>query len=165
LKTLIVGLGNPILGDDGIGWRVAQKLQDSGKLPKGVDVVYLAVGGISLMEALVGYAKALIIDAITTNNAPVGTVRSFLLEDLSSPSAGHLSSVHDTSLQNAMQIGRDLKLELPAEIIVISIEAMKIYDFSEELSPEVAAAIPEAMRITLELLSSSHLLDREESNG
>jgi hydrogenase maturation protease len=159
LKTLVVGLGNPILGDDGIGWRVAQKLQDSGKLPPRVDVVYLAVGGISLMESLVGYDKALIIDAINTNQVPMGTVSSFLLEDLASPSTGHLSSVHDTSLQNAIQIGRDLNLKLPDEIIVISIEAMKIYDFSEELSPEVSAAIPEALRIILELLSSSHFLD------
>lgn len=161
MKTLVVGLGNPILGDDGIGWRVAQKLQDTGKLPPGVDVVYLAVGGISLMESLVGYDKALIIDAINTNQVPVGTVSSFLLEDLASPSAGHLSSVHDTSLQNAMQIGHELNLKLPDEIIVISIEAMKIYDFSEELSTEVSAAIPEAMRITLELLSS-HFLDSHE---
>jgi hydrogenase maturation protease len=162
LKTLVVGLGNPILGDDGIGWKVAEKLQDTGKLPPHVDVVFLAVGGISLMESLVGYDKALIIDAITTNQAPVGTVGSFLLDDLSKPAAGHLSSVHDTSLQDAIQIGRDLDLHLPTEIIVISIEAMKIYDFSEELSPEVCAAIPEAMRMTLELLSSSHFLDNHE---
>jgi hydrogenase maturation protease len=157
LRTLVVGLGNPILGDDGIGWRVAQGLQDSGNLPPDVDVIYLAVGGISLMEALVGYAKAIIIDAITTDQAPIGTVRSFLLDDLANPSAGHLSSVHDTSLQDAMQIGRDLNLQLPNETIVVAIEARKIYDFSEELSPEVSAAIPEAIRVTLEWLSSSKL--------
>jgi hydrogenase maturation protease len=162
LKTLIVGLGNPILGDDGIGWRVAQRLYDAGNLPPGVDVIFLAVGGISLMESLVGYERAIIIDAITTHQVPVGTVRSFLLEDLANPAAGHLSSVHDTSLQNAMQIGRDLELQLPDEIVVISIEAKKIYDFSEELSPEVSSAIPEAIRVAQELLSSSYLPDSRE---
>jgi hydrogenase maturation protease len=162
LKTLIVGLGNPILGDDGIGWRVAQRLHDSGNLPPGVDVTFLAVGGISLMESLVGYERAIIIDAITTHQVPVGTVRNFSLDDLVNPAAGHLSSVHDTSLQNAMQIGRDLELQLPDEIVVISIEAKKIYDFSEELSPEVSSAIPEAIRVAQELLSSSYLPDSRE---
>jgi hydrogenase maturation protease len=52
LKTLVVGLGNPILGDDGVGWKVAEELQKSGILPSDVDVICLALGGISLMEDL-----------------------------------------------------------------------------------------------------------------
>jgi hydrogenase maturation protease len=162
LKTLVVGLGNPILGDDGIGWRVAQRLEETGNLTSDVEVTYLAVGGISLMESLVGYDIAIIIDAIATHRVPIGTIRSLSLDDLSDPSAGHLGSVHDTSLQNAIKIGRDLHLELPKKIIVVAIEARKIYDFSEELSPEVSASIPEAVRITLELLSSTDMTESYE---
>jgi hydrogenase maturation protease len=153
LKTLIVGLGNPILGDDGIGWKIAQELQNSGVLPSDVDVSYMEVGGISLMEALVGYEKAIIIDAIVTHQNPIGTVCSFNLDELANPSAGHLTSAHDTSLQNAIQIGRDLGAQLPDEIIVVAIESQKVYDFSEELSPQVSASIPVAMRITQGILS------------
>jgi hydrogenase maturation protease len=114
------------------------------------------------MESLVGYDIAIIIDAIATHRVPIGTIRSLSLDDLSDPSAGHLGSVHDTSLQNAIKIGRDLHLELPKKIIIVAIEARKIYDFSEELSPEVSASIPEAVRITLELLSSTDMTESYE---
>ncbi|MGE5123244.1 MAG: hydrogenase maturation protease [Acidobacteriaceae bacterium] len=152
MKTLVIGLGNPILGDDSVGWRVSQALQDSGELPSGVDVISLAVGGISLMEALVGYQRAIIVDSIVTHDVPIGKVSSFSLTELIDPSSGHLVSAHDTSLQNALLMGRELGLQLPDEIIMVTIEAQKVYEFSEELSPAVAAAIPEAMRIVLEIL-------------
>lgn len=152
LKTLLIGLGNPILGDDGVGWRVAQELEDSQRIPPGVDVIFMAVGGISLMEAMAGYERAIIIDAIVTHQVPIGTVRRFQLEELTDPSYGHLSSAHDTSLQNALRVGRDLGIKLPDEIIIVAIESQNVYDFSEELSPQVSAAIPEAMRITEEIL-------------
>jgi hydrogenase maturation protease len=145
LKTLVVGLGNPILGDDGVGWVVAEQLQKSGNLPSDVDVICLALGGISLMEALEGYQKAILIDAIQTRQAPIGSVSVFNLEGMSNPFLGHLSSAHDTSLQNALRIGRDLGVQLPIEIIVIAIEAEKVYEFSEELSPPVLAAVPKAV--------------------
>lgn len=152
MKTLVVGLGNPILGDDGVGWRIAQELQNSGDLPLNVDVEFLAVGGISLMEALISYDKAIIIDTIVTHQAPLGAVSIFKLEDLSNPSTGHLGSAHDTSLQNAIQMGQDLGAQLPQEIIVIAVESQKIYDFSEDLSSPVSAAIPKAVGLVKMLL-------------
>lgn len=156
LKTLIVGLGNPILGDDGVGWRIAQELQIAGNLPSDADVICLAVGGISLMESLVGYKRAIIIDAIVTHKAPIGTIRRLKLEDLTDPSSGHLSSAHDTSLQNALRIGHDLGIQLPDEIVVLTIESQKVYDFSEDLTPAVSAAIPNAISNIMELLSGSN---------
>lgn len=155
MKTLVVGLGNPILGDDGIGWRIAQQLQDAGNLPFDVDVAFLAVGGISLMEALVGYKKAIIIDAIVTHQASVGTISSFKLNEIPDSSYGHLSSAHDTSLQNALQLGRDLGVELPDEVIVVAIESQKVYEFSETLTEPVFSAIPEAVSLIKALLSES----------
>ena len=142
---MVVGLGNPILGDDGVGWKVAEELQKSGNLPVDVDVICLALGGISLMESLEGYQKAILIDAIQTSQAPIGSVRVFNLEGMANPYSGHLSSAHDTSLQNALRIGRDLGVQLPLEIIVITIEAEKVYEFSEELSTPVLAAVPQAV--------------------
>lgn len=159
MNTLVIGLGNPILGDDGVGWRVAQELQNHGNLPSDVDITYLALGGISLMEELIGYERAIIIDAIVTHQAPIGTVSRFSIDDLTDPFFGHLSSSHDTSLQNALQIGRDLGAQLPSEIIVVAIESQNVYDFSEELSAQVSAAIPEAVRITKEILSAANPID------
>lgn len=152
--TLIVGLGNPILGDDGVGWRVAEevgrRLTDAAT-PVEVDCVSL--GGLSLMERLIGYDCAILIDAVRTGHGPIGAVSRFALGDLPDQSAGHLSAAHDTSLQTALQVGRAMGARLPARITIVGVEAYNIYEFSEELSPPVAAAVPRAADLVLESLA------------
>jgi hydrogenase maturation protease len=148
-KTLVVGLGNPILGDDGIGWRVAEQVR--ARAPQ-FEVEFLALGGLSLMERLIGYDRVIIIDAIHTRDGRIGDVACFSLDALPDLSAGHTTAVHDTSLQTALQLGRSMGAELPEEVIVVGVEARRVYDFSEELSPDVAAAIPAATQAVLDLL-------------
>jgi hydrogenase maturation protease len=145
-----VGLGNPILGDDGIGWRVADGLR--AQIPD-VEVACLALGGLSLMERLVGYERVIIIDSIQTRQGQVGQVYRFALDDLPDLSAGHTTAAHDTSLQTALKMGRAMGAPLPDEVHIVAVEAERVYDFSEELSPEVAAAIPEATQAVVDLLS------------
>lgn len=152
MKILVVGLGNPILGDDGIGWRIASELQQTRDLPPNLTIECLAVGGFSLMETMIGYDRAILVDAIVTQQAPIGSVTHCRLEDLPNPFSGHLGSAHDTSLQIALEIGRSLEAHLPAEIHVVTVEAQKVYEFSSDLTPPVAAAIPEAMDIIHGLL-------------
>jgi len=148
-NTLIVGLGNPILGDDGIGWRVASAVQS---LDPPVEIDYLALGGLSLMERLVGYERVVIIDAIQTSNGSIGQVYTFPLDSLPDRSAGHTTAAHDTSLQTALQLGQAMGADLPDEILVVAVEAEQVFDFSEELSPAVEAAIPEATKAVMDLL-------------
>ncbi len=171
-RILVIGLGNPILGDDGIGWHVAEAVQkmlqskdfsapeqipssinSSLRSQEQVEFEFLSLGGLALMERMVGYTYALIIDAITTNNYPVGTVLSFSIDDLISPVTGHMASVHDTSLQNALQIGTMLGANLPHDIKIIGIEAQVRYDFSESLSETVSASIPTACQLSMEELA------------
>jgi hydrogenase maturation protease len=153
-KTLVVGLGNPILGDDGIGWRVAESLQ--AKFPF-VEVVCLALGGLSLMERLIGYQQVIIIDAIQTQQAPIGQVASFRLEELADMSTGHTTAVHDTSLQTAIKLGKVMGAQLPEDIFIVAIEAMRTYNFSEELTPAVEAAIPLATQAVMNILEEISL--------
>lgn len=152
MKTIVVGLGNPILGDDGVGWLIAQELQQLNSISSEVTIESLAVGGISLMEALIGYDRAIIIDAMDTHQVPVGTVNHYRLEDLPDPTKGHIGSPHDTSLQNALQLGHSLHAHLPGDITVVTIEAHKVYEFSTQITPGVAAAIPKALKIIQDLL-------------
>ena len=151
MKTLIVGLGNPVLGDDGVGWKVAEKICQ--QLPADTQVVvdYLSLGGISLMEHLIGYDRAVLIDAFASDE-DLGSIHVMNLNDMPNYSAFHIASAHDTSLQNALEMGRSLGALLPEEITVIGIATKRIYDFSEELSPPVAEAVPQAAKIALELL-------------
>ncbi len=149
-KTLVVGLGNPILGDDGVGWRVAAQVAEEVRaLRPSLEVECLALGGLSLMERLVGYDRAIIVDAIQTGHGRIGTVTTFPLSDLPDRSAGHTTAVHDLSLSTALTLGRQMGAQLPDEITIVGIEAERVYDFSEELSTAVKDAIPVAVTAVL----------------
>lgn len=167
-RTIVVGLGNPILGDDGVGWRVAEEVQRLLQLPitntppalesnRGlvIDVDCVSLGGLSLMERLVGYDHAILIDAISTGQRPPGAVTRFSLAALPDPAAGHTTSAHDTSLKTALGVGRSMGLQLPEEITVVAVECRSVYDFSEELSPPVSAAVPQAARLVIDALGLS----------
>lgn len=165
---LIIGLGNPILGDDGVGWMVAEKVAERFSMPPSsqpestseisldtqtVEVDCLSLGGLSLMERMIGYEQAIIIDALSTGNYPPGSVTISSLADLPSRALGHLCSAHDTTLQNALELGQRLGANLPPKIIVVGIEAHQVFDFSTELSPSILEAIPEAVNRIMELIT------------
>jgi hydrogenase maturation protease len=161
MKTLIIGLGNPILGDDGVGWVVAEKVreilsgpQSSIPNPQSVEVDCASLGGLSLMERLTDAERVILIDSIFTGQNKVGTVSQFSLGDLPDLTAGHSASAHDTSLQNALNVGRSMQIDLPEDgnVIIIAIEAEAVYDFSQELSPAVAGAVPIAVKAVLDLI-------------
>lgn len=157
MKLLVIGLGNPILGDDGVGWRIAETVQNHPDLPDGVEIDFLAVGGISLMERLIGYDRAILIDAIVTHQHEIGTVLSLNLDELPDRDIGHLGSPHDTTIQDALKMGRSLGANLPSSIDLVVVESQNIFDFSEELSPAVSAAVPQATQQVLQLISTQQV--------
>lgn len=170
MKTLVIGLGNPILGDDGVGWKVAeqvkQRIESDARYrmpirPLGtktiqhispIEVDCAALGGLSLMERMIGYQRVILIDSMETGRSPEGSVSVFPLEALTNPMAGHSASAHDTSLLTALETGRRMGLDVPESVMVVAIEARNVYDFSEELSHAVAEAVPAACESVLELL-------------
>ncbi len=171
MKTLVIGLGNPILGDDGVGWVVAEevrkKLGSSAPDPASppgpspaeeIEVDFLSLGGLSLMERLTEAERVILVDSIFTGQKPIGTVSQFTLEELPDPTGGHSTSAHDTSLRNALKVGRSMQIDLPEDrnVIIVAIEAKSVYDFSQELSPAVAGAVPQAVQTVLALLDSKH---------
>lgn len=183
-RILVIGLGNPILGDDGAGWQACQCVQarleneygqetenyntDQAFSPEQETLVNFecySLGGLALMERMVGYTHAVIIDAITTMTNPVGTVQVFPLADIPRLAMGHLASAHDTSLQNALQMGRMLDAQLPTDIMIVGIEAQAVYDFCEELSNHVAAALPKASDLALEQINNwIHAAELQKGN-
>jgi len=141
-KTLIVGLGNPILGDDGVGWRVIDELDardhDEASLQQA------CVGGISLMEILVGYRHAIIVDAIIDPAARPGSVWCRPLSEVETHIASHLDSSHDATLSSALQAGRVVGAALPVDIDVVGVVIEPGDVFGERLSEVVEAAVPTA---------------------
>ncbi len=158
---MIFGLGNPLLGDDGVGWVIAQEVQTrlailqkdlEAKSNFRVEVDSLSLGGLSLMERLAGSQKAILIDSIVTGKHPLGTVLHFEMDDLPAETIGHLSSAHDVSLPTALEVGRSMGVQLPQKIVIVAVESQIVYEFSDKLSPPVAAAVPEAATMAMQLL-------------
>lgn len=106
------------------------------------------------MERLIGYNRAIIVDAIHTGHGRNGTVSTLPLNDLPDFSAGHTTAVHDMSLPTALALGRQMGASLPDEIMIVTIEADQVYDFSEELSTAVQEAIPAAVTAVLSIIEA-----------
>jgi hydrogenase maturation protease len=160
MKTLIVGLGNPILGDDGVGWKVAEELQKQLPEDAAMDVECLSLGGIGLMEHLIDYDRVIIVDAFSMD-APVGSISVLKLSQLPNYSAYHITNMHDTSLQKAMELGREMGAHLPEDVMIVGIATEHIHDFSEYLSSLVERVVPCVVNIVLDLLNE---ISKEDEN-
>ena len=144
-EVLIVGLGNPILGDDGVGWRVIDELDELDELEHGeASLQQACVGGVSLMELLVGYRRAIIVDAIIDPEDEPGSVWCRPLSAVETRVASHLDSTHDAPLPAAIDAGRAMGADLPSDVEVVGIVIERGDVFGEELSDAVAAAVPVA---------------------
>jgi hydrogenase maturation protease len=143
-QTLVLGLGNPILTDDGVGVKVAEYIQKRLPTDSPVEVDEACSGGLELMERLLGYHRVFLVDALYPGHEP-GTIHRMSLADLQAISpTQHSASAHDTTLVTALDMARRMELPLPTEVIIYAIEVHNIIDFSEEPTPSVASAIPRA---------------------
>ena len=147
MKTIVIGVGNPILQDDGVGIHVANQLRQHVNHP---DVTFdeALTGGMNLLDLILGYDKAILIDAVNIKNAKNGEVKRFLISDF--PSA-HSNNPHDVSLLEALTLAENLgEKRIPNEIVIIGIVLKEIpYVFGDQLSSKIAAAVPEAVELTV----------------
>ncbi|MBT3190585.1 MAG: hydrogenase maturation protease [Anaerolineae bacterium] len=160
MKTLVVGLGNPILSDDGVGVKVAYAVEEalSPNIPENLTITEASVGGLRLMELLVGYDRVILIDAIMTEGHDYGHIHELTLDDLREITpTEHSTSAHDTSLVTALDSGIALGLHMPTEFEIIAVEVENIMDFSDEPTPAVAAAIPIVTEMVLNALRKEEI--------
>jgi hydrogenase maturation protease len=156
MKTLVIGLGNPILTDDGVGVKVAYAVRDALASDGRTDVTVTeaSVGGLRLMEMMVGYNRVVLVDAIQTPDGRLGAIYRLTLDDIaSSVPTQHSASAHDMNLPTAIEMGRRLGLVLPEAIEIFAIEAKDVVTFGETCTPDVAAAIPIATELVLQMLA------------
>ena len=151
MKTVIIGVGNPILSDDGVGIAVVRSLASDFEEGRDTELRECFSGGLRLMEAMVGFDRALVIDALLSPELPPGTITEVPLSSL--VSTKNSSCSHDATLLQALEMGRSLGLALPKEIRLLGIVAQDATTFSETLSPSVAAALGQARERVLRLLA------------
>lgn len=151
-KTLVIGLGNPLISDDSVGLRVAHELKARLADRPHVEVSEDYWGGLRLMERLIGYDRAIVVDAIVTGAEP-GTIHRLTTESISTQKS---ASAHDVNLPTALAFGRQAGVHLPADkdVRLVGIEAEDLINFNEACTPAVAAAIPRAVQEVINVLDS-----------
>ena len=150
MKTLVLGLGNPILSDDSVGFRVTQELRARLNRP-GLTLMESGTSGLGLLDLITGYDKVIIIDAIQTEDGQAGEIYRLNSENLSD--TRHLGSSHSINLATALELGKKLGIALPQQIIIFAIEVVNVTTFSEKCTPEVEKAIPLAVNMIAKELS------------
>jgi hydrogenase maturation protease len=138
MKTIILGLGNPLFGDDGAGCRVARALRRRVK-QEDIDIEEFSGAGLDIPELIQGYDKAIIIDAIQNNGGEIGKIHHLDWYKIASLPAGQSHQMDFIrALKMAVEAGQDT---LP-NISIYAIEAGEINRVKTGCSPAVQAAIP-----------------------
>lgn len=139
VRTLVLGVGNPILSDDGVGIHVARKLKEKNIL--GVTIEELAASGLELLDLVVGYDQVIIIDAIQTKGGRPGDF--YELEEKDFERSIHGSSPHGINIATALALGRKIVPDkMPRQVLFIAIEADDVVNVSERLTQKVQEAVP-----------------------
>ncbi|MFC2031729.1 hydrogenase maturation protease [Chloroflexota bacterium] len=144
--TLIIGLGNPLRGDDGVGVRVVQALSTQ-TLPADLDVVDGGTQGLGIVSLLEGRDRVIVIDAADVGLAP-GQYLRFELDEANLLGADRHVSIHAAGLRDALMLAQALKV-LPEKVIIYGMQPASL-DWDRELSSEVEAALPSLVAAVLE---------------
>ncbi len=151
-KTLVIGLGNPLISDDSVGLRIIARLKTRLAGCPGVEIMEDYWGGLRLMERMIGYDRAIVVDAICTGATP-GTIHHLSLGMVATQRS---ASAHDVNLPTALAFGRKAGAYLPEDdqVRLVGIEAEDVINFSDQCTPAVAAAIEPAVEEVVRLLET-----------
>ncbi len=145
--NVVVGLGNEIARDDGIGILAAQRLEPLLIERADVEVVALPWAGFALLDVLAGRRRAALIDCLCSGARPAGTI--VRLDEHDFRGSVRLGSFHDINFPTVLALGRRMGWAMPEEIAIWAVEAAVVDEFGEGLTPLVAAA---ADRVVSEVL-------------
>lgn len=140
-KTLILGIGNPILSDDAVGIRIAQSIK---KEKAGLEVIESTEAGMAILEHIDGYDKLVIIDSIKTGQGKPGELYRLALEDLN-PATGFTSS-HGLDIATAFKLGEKVGYNMPKSVSIFAVEVEDNTTFSEKCTEELEKRIPQIAR-------------------
>ncbi len=144
MRTLLLGMGNPILTDDAIGIRAARSIRERlGPVPGLSCVEECCTGGLELLDIVEGFDRLIILDSIKTEGGDPGDWYRF--DGTALRDTMHLDNVHDANFATAMELGRRMGVHVPADgdIHILAVEISDNLTFSDRLSPALQAALPD----------------------
>jgi len=142
--TVVLGLGNPLMADEGIGVRLVERLAESASQYPDVELVDAGTGGLSVLYQLEGRRKAIFIDCAYLGEEP-GTIRRFGPEEVCSRKVLAHQSLHEADLLRIIDLARQLG-QAPDEIVIFGIEPQRI-EPALGLSPALARRIDEYVAV------------------
>ena len=146
-KVLLLGIGNPLLTDDGLGIIAARDISE--KKLTGVDFEEATASGIEVMEMMLDYEKVVVVDAIRWPDHEPGEVMRLEEKDFSH--TVHGSSPHGVNISTAIALGRQTSPDrMPKEIVFYAMQAEDVSTFSEKMTKKVKENLPKLIALVVE---------------
>ena len=156
MSVRVIGLGNSILTDDGVGIyaarEVARRFAETGK-GSDVDVVESEVAGFALLELMAGWERVILLDAIQFEGLKPGTVVRVDPDDLHT--SLRIRSVHEIDLPTALELGRRMGFDMPGKLTIFGIQAQDMLTFGESLTEPAERGMDKAVDLVLKEISNS----------
>jgi hydrogenase maturation protease len=147
-RTLIIGLGNAILSDDGAGIHAVREIARQCKDVPHVTVVEASLGGIGLLDLMDGFDSVIIVDSIITGHGKPGDVYRLSTEDLEDVAGPR--GPHHIDIKTALQLGKRLGCAVPCRVDIYAVEIDDNTTFSERLTPAVEQGVPNLAKMVIE---------------
>ncbi|HHT01779.1 MAG TPA: hydrogenase maturation protease [Firmicutes bacterium] len=144
-RILVLGLGNTVVTDDGVGIYVVRRLREIMPAHPQVTIEEAALGGFRLLDLVVGFDVLLVIDCMKSEQCPPGEIAQ--LDEDSLQWTVRLASQHDMNFATAMEFGRALELHMPQNVELYVIGVEDIQTLGEKCTARVEAAIEPAAQL------------------
>lgn len=152
-EEVVVGVGNPAMSDDGIGYALVNSLRDHPAIRNNqITVTHAGTTAFLALEALSGADRGILVDAVSDGDSPPGTIHRYHVHDGDFEGAVPDVTMHDFSFADALQAGRKA-YELPEEVLVVGVEPGDT-STGLDLSDAVAEQLPRLAEVVFDALDS-----------
>jgi len=150
-NILVLGVGNPLMGDDALGILAVEMLRARPDLPTGIDLVDGGTEGIGLIPLMASYQCVMVVDAVMMN-LPAGTIQRFVWQEARVVKGEHSLSLHQSDLTDALILAETLKC-LPPEVVIYGVQPQNTA-WDDLLSPAVERALPALVDLLIQEIRS-----------
>jgi hydrogenase maturation protease len=146
--ALVIGLGNPLMADDGLGLAALERLRQDGEIPPSVRLVDGGTWGMNLLPLIEDAEQVILLDAIDARQ-PAGTLLT--LERSEVPRYfGHKLSPHQIDLREVLALA-ELRGNLPTDLVAIGLQPARV-EMATRLSPEVSSRVDDLLAVLVSRL-------------
>jgi len=149
---LLIGLGNPLMSDEGIGVRLVAEMRSRHMVPMDVQVLDLGTNGMAILHAIAGRRKAVFVDCALMDAEP-GTMRRFTADEVVSRKLRTRLSLHEGDLLAILGLARRIG-DCPGEVVIFGVEPVSVSP-GQALSERLESHLDEYLEILAEELTHS----------